>query len=99
MSLTEIIRDSIYGTCFFEVSNGKFTPEQKAEMIELLEKYKTTKVINIFKTKKLMDKFEALFLKYGGDGKALEQKIVKNSGIVEIAKKIPGVADHILDHE
>jgi len=99
MSLPEIMRDSIYGTCFFEVSNGNFTQEQKAEMIEVLEKYKTTKAINIFKTKKLIDKFEALFLKYGGDSKALEQKIVKNSGVVEIAKKIPGVADHILEND
>jgi len=97
MSLPEIMRDSIYGTCFFEASNGNFTPEQKTEMIEVLEKYKNTKAINIFKTKKLLDKFEALFLKYGGDGKALEQKIVRNSGVVEITKNIPGVAKHILE--
>jgi len=99
MSLPEIMRDSIYGTCFFEVSNGNFTLEQKTEMIEVLEKYKITKAINIFKTKKLLDKFEALFLKYDGDAKALEQKIVKNSGVVEMAKKIPGVAKHILEND
>jgi len=36
-----------------------------------------------------------LFKSCGGNEKELDAKIIKNSGIVEMARKIPSVAKHI----
>jgi hypothetical protein len=102
MNIIEQMKDSIYFTCKREVidSRNKFTEEQKTEMLNILEDFKATNPLNpigLFKYKRVIKKFEDAYKKYGGDSEKLEKAIIKDSNIVQIAKKMPGVGKRIHD--
>jgi len=83
----------IDNACRIEVNEGNFTEEQKKRLFELLDKFRSVKISNVWKFRKTLKAFEDAFIEFGGNHTKLEESIIKirDNQYIAAIKAVPGL--------
>ena len=83
----------IDNACRIEVNEGNFTEEQKKRLFDLLDKFISVKISNVWKFTKTLKAFEDAFIELGGNHAKLEEGIrkIRDEQYMAAIKAVPGL--------